>query len=219
MLRFDECAVAEAMNKAGGMALLWKEEVTVKEVLMSAFTIEAHVEDHEANIDWWFIGLYASCDNQVRGQQWKVIQNRKRLWGERWIIAGDFNDIVSNDEKWGGNWREERSFRDFKEFINGNQMIDIGFEGHPWTWCNNWDAEGEIKQRLDRGLCSYSWYQTFDQVKCRHMETYASDHSMIMIDTRPMPSKRKKRFYFEKRWLKREDIGEVIKTAWELQTE
>ena len=73
MLRFDECAVAEAMNKAGGMALLWKEEVTVKEVLMSAFTIEAHVEDQEANIDWWFIGLYASCDNQVRGQQWKVI--------------------------------------------------------------------------------------------------------------------------------------------------
>ncbi|XP_071909569.1 uncharacterized protein [Coffea arabica] len=181
------------------MALLWKEEVTIKEILMSAFTIEAHVEDQEANIDWWFIGLYASCDNQVR--------------------AGDFNDIVSNDEKWSGNWRDERSFKDFKEFINGNQMIDIGFEGHPWTWCNNWDVEGEIKQRLDRGLCNYSWYQTFDQVKCRHMETYASDHSMIMIDTRPRPGKRNKRFYFEKRWLKREDIREVIRTAWELQTE
>ena len=186
---------------------------------MTSFTIEAHVEDMEANTDWWFIGIYASCDHQIRKEQWKVLANRKRLWGDRWMIAGDFNDLVSNDEKWGGIRREEKSFHDFRDFINGNYLLDIGFIGHPWTWCNNWEEEGEVKQRLDRGLCTYPWFQVFDKVNCRHIDSYASDHSILMFDTMMSSSRRKHRFFFDKRWLKREDIGEVIRIAWEQQVE
>ena len=51
---------------------------------------------------------------------------------------GDFNDIPSNDEKWGGRIRDDRSLPDFRNLINDNQLLDIGFEGKPWTWCNNW---------------------------------------------------------------------------------
>ena len=61
------------------------------------------------------------------------------------MIAGDFNDILSNEEKWGGVVREERSFRVFKDFIDQNSFIDIGFEGQPWTWSNHWDNEGEVR--------------------------------------------------------------------------
>ncbi|XP_071902137.1 uncharacterized protein [Coffea arabica] len=215
ILRFDEMIVVEAMNKAGGLALLWKDEVRIIEVLRTAFTIEAHVEDPEVNTDWWFVGIYASCDDQFRKQQWEVIERRKSLWGEKWMIAGNFNDIVSNEEKWGGNSRQESNFQDFKQFINGNQLMDIGFVGHPWTWCNNWDQEGEIKQRLDRGFCSYSWSKVYEKVQCTHIDSYASDHSILLFDTKMNLGKRKKRFYFDKRWLKREDIGEVIKSAWE----
>ncbi|XP_071940395.1 uncharacterized protein [Coffea arabica] len=217
-LRFDEMAVVEAMNKASGMALLWKQEVKIIEVLMTAFTIEAHVKDMEVNSDWWFVGIYASCDHKVRKQQWKVLENRKRLWEERWMIIGDFNDIISNEEKWGGTTREERSFQDFKEFIHGNQLMDIGFVGHPWTWCINWEEAGEVKQRLDRDLCSYSWSQVYEKVNCRHIDSYASDHSILLFDTTMNSSRRNKRFYFDKRWLKREDIGEVVRTAWEKET-
>ncbi|XP_027096192.1 uncharacterized protein [Coffea arabica] len=215
ILRFDEMVVVEAMNKAGGMALLWKDEVKILEVLTTAFTIEAHVEDAEVNSDWWFIGIYASCDNQIRKQQWQVIERLKRLWGERWLIAGDFNDIVSNEEKWGGSSRLESSFQDFKQFINGNHLLDIGFVGHPWTWSNNWEQGGDIKQRLDRGLCSYPWSQVYEKIHCTHIASYASDHSILLFDTMMNIGRRKKRFYFDKRWLKRDDIGEVVRSAWE----
>ena len=53
------------------------------------------------------------------------------------MVTGDMNDILSNDEKWGGNLRGERSFRMFRSFVNKNQLIDISFEGIPWTWFNN----------------------------------------------------------------------------------
>ena len=101
------------------------------------------------------------------------------------MIAGDFNDILSNEEIWGGVVREERSFKDFKDFMDQNSLIDIRFEGHPSTWSNHWDNEGEVRQRLDRCLCSFEWFQTFGKARCQHIDTYASDHSRLLLDTVP----------------------------------
>ena len=55
------------------------------------------------------------------------------IWVQNWVLAGDMNDILSNEEKWSGRRRPERSFRTFRNFVNNNQLIDIGFEGIPWT--------------------------------------------------------------------------------------
>ena len=54
----------------------------------------------------------------------------------------------------GGIQRAEVRFQDFNSFINTNELVNIGFEGIPWTWCNNWGNEGEVKKRLDRILGS-----------------------------------------------------------------
>ncbi|XP_071916215.1 uncharacterized protein [Coffea arabica] len=110
-----------------------------------------------------------------------------------------FNDIASNKEKWGGRRREEWSFRDFKHFIADNDLIDVGFDGNPWTWCNNWENEGEIKQRLDRMLCTPTGFQRFDKTRCKHVDNYSSDHSMLVVDTEPVEEKRRKKFIFDKR--------------------
>ena len=70
------------------------------------------------------------------------------------IITGDFNDITSNEEKYGGKAREDWSFGNFRSFIDENKLIDIGFEDNPSIWCNNWKNKGHVRQRLDRTLCS-----------------------------------------------------------------
>ena len=88
---------------------------------------------------------------------------------------------------------------DFKEFIGTNELVDIGFKGNPWTWSNNWEEEVEVRQRLDRGLCSPAWYQTFEGATYDHLETYASDPSMLLFNTNPLADRRKKRFFFDKR--------------------
>ncbi|XP_071932934.1 uncharacterized protein [Coffea arabica] len=63
------------------------------------------------------------------------------------------------------------------------------FEGKPWTWCNQWEGEGEVKERLDRCLASVKWYQTFDRACCNHIENEASDHSMLIMDLNPNQKK------------------------------
>ena len=98
-LGFENTVVVEAMNKAGGMAMFWTKDTNILEVNTTAFTIEVKIEDSDNHSTWWFIGLYACCDQMIRREQWRVISRRKRLWGDRYLIAGDFNDILSNEEK------------------------------------------------------------------------------------------------------------------------
>ncbi|XP_071924654.1 uncharacterized protein [Coffea arabica] len=135
------------------------------------------------------------------------------------MIAGDFNDICSNEKKLRGRIKEEWTFNDFRNFINENQPIDIGCEGQPWTWSNNWEGDGEIKQRLDRTLNSAQWNQNFENAKCTHVKTHASDHSALLVDNTPLERNRRKRFFFDKRWLQRDGISNVIKEAWNKSAE
>ena len=83
ILRFDEMTVVEAMNRAGGMTLMWNRNIDVIRVVTTTFTIEAHVKDSNSKEDWWLIGIYASCESRIRKNQWQVIRERKRLWGDR----------------------------------------------------------------------------------------------------------------------------------------
>nr|XP_027060796.1 uncharacterized protein LOC113687374 [Coffea arabica] len=122
--------------------------------------------------------------------------------------------IEDQEKKWGERCRAEWSFNDFRNFLSTNQMVDLGFEGQPWTWCNNWGNEGEIMQRLDRPMSSADWNLEFESVKCSHIKTYASDHCALMIDTKPTVVRKKRRFFFDKRWLQHENIAEVVKKAW-----
>ena len=89
--------------------------------------------DQMNNSHWWLIGIYASTEESVRKQQWKFIEKKKRDWGETWVLVGDFNDICSNKEKWGRRERPEGSFRQFNTFIRGNNLVDRGPTGVPWT--------------------------------------------------------------------------------------
>ncbi len=51
------------------------------------------------------------------------------------LVAGDFTDP---QEKMGGRaFTYKREIREFQDFIASNGLIDLGFSGATFTWCNN----------------------------------------------------------------------------------
>ncbi|XP_071918953.1 uncharacterized protein [Coffea arabica] len=191
--------VVNPVGRVGGLVVIWKEELKVKKKLFTSFTVELLIEDSEAKIEWWCICAYASADARIRKGQWEVVKRRGSLWGWFWAIMGDLNDITSNEEKWGGNPRVEIRFQDFNHFINSNDLVDIGYDGIPRTWCNNWGNGGEVKKMLDRILETKDWVGKFGKAKCTHVEMVASDHCMLVLDIKPGMRKWKRRFMFDKR--------------------
>lgn len=72
--------------------------------------------------------------------------NKKKIvLGKKWVICGDFNDIKAHKNKKGGKKRLESSFADFRNFIAKMEMGDIKFRGESWTWTNNREGEGYIR--------------------------------------------------------------------------
>lgn len=125
------------------------------------------------------------------------------------------NAITSNDEEWGGKMKGETSIRSFKSFIQGNQLVDLGYIGKPWTWETSWGEVGEIKEGLDRCLCTNTCWCRYDKAICKHIENEASDYAMLLLDLYPDVRKKKRRFCFDSRWLEHLEVSKVVGEAWE----
>lgn len=123
------------------------------------------------------------------------------------------NDIRTPKEKNGGRLRSEASCKVFREFIDQMHMEELEFKGRMWTWANNWHDEGYIDARLDKFFGVSQWLKENNNAVVEHVEKHSSDHSMLVLDTNPALERKKKRFYFDKRWLGKSGIEEVIKTA------
>lgn len=72
------------------------------------------------------LGKYGLC----KKERIMADSSPKKMKMERkMVLMGDFNDLTSNEEKWGGIIRCKGSFGNFIEFIRDNQLVDIGIEG------------------------------------------------------------------------------------------
>ncbi|KAM3395831.1 hypothetical protein P3S68_004837 [Capsicum galapagoense] len=188
--------IVDPIGLAGGLCLLWNDEVQVCQHHSTSFYIETYVHDITVNSKQWFMFVYLSMDKAIRRNQLQELCVRYNSWGPMWVMAGDFNDIRDNSKKIGGRVQDESSFTDFKNFLWEIGAIDLGFTGKPWTWWCYRENNGIIQERLDRDLCSPEWTLQFNQANINHLETEASDHSALLINSELSPIKRKKKILF-----------------------
>lgn len=52
------------------------------------------------------------------------------------MCFGDFNEILSMEEKWGGAQRSQRQMDEFWFVVNLYSFKDLGYTSLQFTWCN-----------------------------------------------------------------------------------
>ncbi|KAF3621253.1 hypothetical protein FXO38_31909 [Capsicum annuum] len=96
--------------------------------------------------------VYAKCDSV----EWVGLWDSMHLLGsgmsDPWIIAGDFNVIVDEEEKYGGLPVSISEVEDFRYCIQTCNLSDLGFKGIIFKWWNGRTDEACIFKRLDRCL-------------------------------------------------------------------
>ena len=93
------------MGKSGGLALFWKEGISV-EVLDSDQTHIDTVVKGGVSSDWWhFTSFYGALDTARRDESWALLRTIRDRSSLSWLSIGDFNEIVSESEKEGGSSR------------------------------------------------------------------------------------------------------------------
>jgi len=66
------------------------------------------------------------------------------------LVGGDFNVILSDEEKIGGFLVLPQEYEDAAFCINSCELYDIRFTGSPFTWWNRRSDAECIFKRLDR---------------------------------------------------------------------
>ncbi|KAM2667956.1 hypothetical protein EV2_019583 [Malus domestica] len=103
--------------------------------------------------------------------------------------------------------------RDFRGFVAGNDLMDLGYEGYPFTWRNNRESL-PIQQRLDHGLVTHGWHDLYPDTIIRHVVLEGSDHAMLLLSTEKFRVWRGRKFSFDGRWSKTNECRELVVGEW-----
>ena len=134
-----------------------------------------------------------------------------------WVVCGDFNEITLADEKLGWLDRDANQMWDFRECLSKCGLVDLGFVGQRYTWCNGRLGDQRTLVRLDRVVANEAWRCMFSEASAHHLAMSASDHCMIVLYLkRKMPRRpAKRRFMFEAMWTRDERCRQIIEDAWD----
>lgn len=146
-----------------------------------------------------------------------IIRNLSDISIMPWCLMGDFNDLLSADEKRGGTEQPRYLIDGFNGVVNECGLIDLGFVGEKYTWERSRGKSNWVQERLDRGLANQEWLNLFPAAEVRVLEVATSDHLPIFLQlNKQVYVPKPKRFRFENLWLREKDCLNVVKNSWSI---
>jgi hypothetical protein len=137
---------------------------------------------------------------------------------EPWLVVGDFNEILSQDEKSGALVRREGQMDLFREALEECYLSDLGYKGPKYTWNNCRQSDNFTKERLDRAMANRSWCAVFKMVEVRVLAGRSSDHKPIIVQLDGGKGVRvgyNRRFKVEASWMLDDEYDQTVCDAWD----
>ncbi|XP_030478213.1 uncharacterized protein LOC115695276 [Cannabis sativa] len=219
-LGFVGCFVVEAKGKSGGLVLMWSDKITCNILSFSSFHIDSFIRKEEDQ-GWRFTCFYGDPDPSKRGDSWTVLNRVGRMYTGPWLIGGDFNEILRQKEKKGGQQKPRYLINNFRKALDDCYLREVEFEGNLFTWCNG-RQDNLIFERLDRACGNSDWFDMFPAAKVFHLERINSDHCPLLLTCAQQQLDSVKgvrwhsRFHFEHAWAEEETCVELVTKSWGL---
>lgn len=96
-------------------------------------------------------------------------------------LGGDFNEIISAGDKFGGRPINLNRSQYFLDSINYCQFADLGYKGNRYTWTSNRRLGNHIRERLDKLMANYEWINLFPNSLVTHLPRTHSDHCPLLL--------------------------------------
>ena len=211
-LPFDGAIHADTIGYAGGIWLLWNTDaVDVSVLAATEQEIHAVIKVLASNFSWLLSSIYASPRLVERKILWNNLTQVASLHNLPWLLAGDFNEVLTSEDKFGGLPINLRKSSMFTNYLNTCGMIDLGFHGPRYTWSNLKEVRYLIQERLDRGFANASWRATYSEASVHHLTRTHLDHCPILICLDKPPCLNLPRpFIFQPVWSSHHSFPEVL---------
>ena len=97
-LPFKSKFIVKKPNLGGGLALLWREELTLDVINFIDNHILAKVVEDDGFV-WYLIGFYGWPEANEKRKSWALLSHLQSFIEDPWCCIGDFNAILHASEK------------------------------------------------------------------------------------------------------------------------
>ncbi|XP_058784973.1 uncharacterized protein LOC131659865 [Vicia villosa] len=171
-----------------GLKVVWKEEV------------------------FYIVNVYSSCNSGEKRVLWrKLLELKSRFSDGEWVIARDFNAVKNVNERKGSSGRYRVSEeRDFLEFINLSNLVDVPSKGKKFTW---FGGDGKAGSRIDRFLVADNIVNKWGVVGQMVGNRDVSDHCPIWLISNKV-NWGPKPFKVNEEWFSDKDFLPFVEKVW-----
>lgn len=160
--------------------------------------------------------MYGEPDHAKRKDTWQLIRSLSVASGLPWVLIGDMNNVLSQEDKKGGRPYPTWLLRGFQDVLDDCLLVDMELLGYPYTWerCRGTDKWNEI--RLDRAIASTSFLSHFQGAKLTNLEVSTSDHCPLFLEpvVTPVKAHYNWQFRFENAWLREPMCRQIVEDTW-----
>ncbi|OMO64558.1 hypothetical protein CCACVL1_21676 [Corchorus capsularis] len=115
----------------------------------SSSHIDVQIKEDSESVPWRFTGFYGNPDTSRRVDSWCLLRQLHGSNSMPWAIGGDFNEILSCDEKVGGPPRPSWQVQNFRDAIDDCDLDLLPVVGPEMT-LRRGRGENAVFERLDR---------------------------------------------------------------------
>ncbi|XP_059315426.1 uncharacterized protein LOC132066044 [Lycium ferocissimum] len=206
-LGYQNCKV----NCSGKIWIFWTDEWLGVVISESEQQVTLQLTHSSLNQSVLVSVVYAKCARDEREELWEAMVELANQHDLPWIIGGDFNVIVSDEEKQGGLPVSSNETLDFSTCIQSCGLIDVGFTGSKFTWWNGRTEEECIFKRLDRILVNQQVLDIMPSTAVTHLIRHGSDHAPLHLECNSNAHHIVKSFKFLNFWTNHHTFMEVVK--------
>ena len=106
---------------------------------------------------------------------WENLTKVAKLHKLSWVMAGDFNKPLIDEDKFGG--------KGVKDCLDRCSMVDMGFSGPRYTWTNKRDFNNLILEKIDRFFMNSDWCVIYLNARVTHLFMCHSDYCPVPMET------------------------------------
>jgi exonuclease III len=146
----------DSQNSIGGILTLWNlQKFNLISIETTSFYLSVKLQVIETPDKVIFTNVYGPQLLDDKKRMIAALENlRDRHMNSHWILAGDFNIIVTLAEKKGGLRRLDKDVEVLSDFIEKLSLVDIRTCSGNFTWNNKRTSHRQVVSRLDRFLIS-----------------------------------------------------------------
>lgn len=150
-------------------------------VNFSQWHISVLIRKEGKRSEWVFTGFYGHSDASKRKLSWDLLTKIRPSNQMGWCVAGDYNEVLVQSEKCGGNQRSESQMAQFREALENNSLSDLGCRGGFFTWSNRHADDTFTKERLDKCVANNQWRIMYKEFRVKGLAGRCFNHLPLLL--------------------------------------